>query len=569
MSNSEILDCIKNSFKLKAQGFYKPAIEMLYKALSIEPDNLEILAQLAHLYKLLENDDRAIYYIEKVLELDSNHLDCLQLLKDIYLDKGNLKEALTVADSMVAIESSPENLAVKIFILNELNDFDSIIKLQESVSEVSDVVLCEIARAYYLNNNVQKSIELLEQAYENNNKNLKVIELLSKVYFELNEFEKSKVLLEEIIKISPTVQSLNYLGQLAIQEQDCSAAVKYFYSAYQMDERNPSILFNLASAYFMIGDFDNAIKYAGFAVAIEPDNLNYQYSLAYFSYNAKDFDRALDILKLIQKKDENHYLSKVLNAMITAQQGRLFEAKEVLEELVAQNQSDDFCFSALSFVSKELDDLQSAKKYLHKALELKIDSLNYLIELAEIETALRNYDSALELIERILAFNDKFILAYVLQAKIKTAQGDIEGAFESAQEIIELDSNTPEGYYYNALALFSQGDVNFAIESLKKAISLDLNNATLYSKMSEFYVQLSDFKMAYEWSKEAADIDERNYYYKWTCAKLAAKIHNEEDAQKWYSQAYRIANFDNDLKSEYAKFLTSIGKSNQAEKLFK
>ena len=63
--NKEVLSYITQSFDLKRQGFYKPAIEMLYKALTIENNNVEILSQLAELYYLLENYQRAINYIEK------------------------------------------------------------------------------------------------------------------------------------------------------------------------------------------------------------------------------------------------------------------------------------------------------------------------------------------------------------------------------------------------------------------------------------------------------------------------------------------------------------------------
>ena len=56
--NNQVLEFIKESFKLKEQGFYKPAIEMLYKALTIENNNIEILSELAELYYLL-----GIYYI--------------------------------------------------------------------------------------------------------------------------------------------------------------------------------------------------------------------------------------------------------------------------------------------------------------------------------------------------------------------------------------------------------------------------------------------------------------------------------------------------------------------------
>ena len=43
MENKEVLDYIKQACDLREQGCYKQAIEMLYKALEIESDNIEIL----------------------------------------------------------------------------------------------------------------------------------------------------------------------------------------------------------------------------------------------------------------------------------------------------------------------------------------------------------------------------------------------------------------------------------------------------------------------------------------------------------------------------------------------
>ena len=56
----ESLEYIKQSFDLKSQGCYKQAIEMLYKALELESDNIEILFQLGELYFLLNNFQRSI-----------------------------------------------------------------------------------------------------------------------------------------------------------------------------------------------------------------------------------------------------------------------------------------------------------------------------------------------------------------------------------------------------------------------------------------------------------------------------------------------------------------------------
>ena len=116
MTNNEVLEYITKSFDLKPQGFYKPAIEMLYKALSIENNNVEILSQLGELYYLLENNQRAINYIEKTLEIDPLHIDCLKLMKTIYMAEEKYDEALKAVNKIYEINPTTENLLDKIVV---------------------------------------------------------------------------------------------------------------------------------------------------------------------------------------------------------------------------------------------------------------------------------------------------------------------------------------------------------------------------------------------------------------------------------------------------------------------
>ncbi|MFA7658265.1 MAG: tetratricopeptide repeat protein [Candidatus Gastranaerophilaceae bacterium] len=569
MNDTKILDYIKKSFELKNQGYYKPAIEMLYKALAIDGDNMEILAQLAHLYKLLDNFQRAIYYIEKVLDIDNKHSDCLVLLEEIYLLQGDLQSANSVCERIYKIQPDCQNLAKRINILNKLNDFEKIKELEKSVSERDDEILYEFAYAYYNNNDFQKSIELLNSGYEKNSKNEKIMLLLAKIYYDTEDFEKSKKIFTDLEKINPTAEVTNYLGLFELNESCFAQAAKYFIKAQKADAKNAEYSYNLASAYFLNGWNDEALKYFNRAICLAPDNVDYHYSLAYLYYQKKLYDKALFELDFIKTINKNHELSNVLSAMIMAKKGDLLTAKDLLEKIIENNQKDDFAYFALSEVYKELSQIDLAKRAIKQAIKLNPASLNYLSELAEMEFGQKNYKETMKLAQKIIKLNEKYIYAYIVSAKANLELKNFDKVFDSAQDIIELDSNCPEGYYYNALSLFEQGDKNFAVESLKKAISLDLNNAMLYVKMSEFYQDLGDFKLAYEWAKEAGEIDERNYNYKWLCAKLASALHNQDEAVKYYSQSYRLGSFDKDLAKDYAKYLTSIGREKQAEKVLK
>lgn len=569
MKDTQILDYIKKSFELKNQGFYKPAIEMLFKALALDNENLEILVQLAYLYRLLENYERAVYYVEKVLEINPKHIDCMLLLEEIYLLQGELKLAFEMSEKLYEIQPTSQNLAKKINILNKLHDFDKVREIEKSLSEFNDEVLYEIASAYYGNMDLAKALQLLELGYAKNNKNYKIVLLLAKVYYELNEFEKSKNMFSELKKENLTPEVLNYMGLFELNGKNLPKAIEYFSKALKQDVKNAEYSYNLASAYFLSGWLDEALKYFNQSVSLDPENIDYHYSLAYLYYQKKMYDKASFELDFINSIEQHHSMTNVLKAMITAKNGDLQTAKKQLEQVVKNDPIDDFAYSSLGQIYKELKQLDLAKDAINKAIKLKPASLDYLSDLADIEFEQKNFEKVKEVAEKIIKQSDKYVYAYILLAKIGLEQKDFDKVYDTAQEIIELDSNCPEGYYYNAMALFVQGDTNFAIESLKKSISLDLNNASLYIKMSEFYQDLGDLKNAYVWAKEAAEIEERNYEYKWLCAKLSAALKNEENAIKFYSQSYRLASFDKSLCEDYANYLKSVGKAKQADKILK
>ena len=71
MSMENITDYIKEAFAYKNSGEYKKAIDYFYKALAIDNESSEILLELANLYTLLFQYDRAIGLYEQILEKDS------------------------------------------------------------------------------------------------------------------------------------------------------------------------------------------------------------------------------------------------------------------------------------------------------------------------------------------------------------------------------------------------------------------------------------------------------------------------------------------------------------------
>ncbi len=570
MSNVEVLDYIKKSFELKNKGYYKPAIEMLYKALTVDADNVEILAQLAHLYFLLENWERAVYYIEKVLDISPKHIDCLKLLQEIDEKLCNYGSAKLVCDKICELQATSENYAKQISILNKLKDYDAIKKIESLPQDIlNDEIFFALASTYYEQSNFEKSKEFLYKTLDFNPQNDRAMLLLAKIMYDEGAFEESKKMFTKLDKISPNAQVWNYLGLFELNAQNFSKAGAFFAQAQKAEEKNAEYAYNLASAYFLNGWLDEASRFFNLAVCLEPMNVNYHFAFAYLHYQKKDYDKAVGEIGCIKTIEPQHVLSNVLESLIAAKKGDLLSAKNRLETIVKDYDEDDFIYSALCEVYKELMMYDLGKKAILRALDIKPNSVNYLSQLAEFYMLEKNYEEAEKTAHSIIDINENFVYASLVLAKICLAREDFENLYDWAQGIIELDSSNWEGYYYNAVALFNQGDKTFALESLKKAISLNLDNAELYLKMSEFYQDMGDFVNAYVWAQEAGEIEQRDYRIKWLCARLAATLKKEDEALKLYSFSYRLAPSDKELAKDYSNYLISIGKKKQSEKILK
>lgn len=563
--SEEILDYIKSSFELKNQGYYKPAIEMLYKALAIENDNIEILAQLAQLYNLLDNKQRALHYVGKVLDINSNHLDCIILKKNIYIEQGKIKEAEELAERIYQITSTDEALAEELSLLTQLKEFERVESFENEIEHHSDIVLYELGKAKLLNNKTDKAIELFKIGYNKNKLNENILFNLGKIYYENKNFSEAKNMFSELKDIKPSGEVMNYLGLFKLEEGSYSKAIEYFNKAKEFDDKNSEYLYNLASAYFLQGWFKEAETVFKLTISINPNVEKYHHSLAYLYYQTERYDMALFELDSVNKDNNENEFAKVVRAMIIAKQGDLIGAKDSLENFITAYPLNDFAFESLSKIYKELSQYKEAKDSIEHALVIKPDSLIYLSELVELNIILKEYDEAKIHIEKLIDINENFVTAYTASAKINYLQEDFSSLYDNAQNIIELDENSPQGYFYNAVALFEQGDINFAFESMKKAISLDALNAELYIKMSEFYQKTGDIKTAFLWAKEAADIENKSYQYKWLCAKLAIEVKDEKEALHYYSLAFRLGGFDEALASEYSIYLDSLGKHKQAK----
>lgn len=508
MENTQSLQYIKQAFELKDKKFYKPAIEMLYKALEIENDNIEILFQIGELYFLINNYARAIDYLEKVLAINPTHTEALKLFKIIKERQGNLDSALEISTKLFETQQNTENLKELVKILVKLKLFCEIDKYKTSEFFNSDVKI-ECAEALYVNGETEQAKELLKDC---NPDDEKVLLLIGKIKFDENKLEEAKEIFEKIGKNSQNPEVLNFLGLFELEKMNFIEAIKDFSKAANFDKENSKYLYNLGNAYFYNGWGEEAQKAYSKALYLNPDNLDYRYSLAYLYFDQKDYQKAQKEIDAILDINPEHPQARVLKALILEVNKDFLGAEQILEENLSKGFNDDFTKMSLSKIYLDLNIFDKAKNLVNEVIEKNPENLDYLSDLANIYIKEKEYDKALELAEKILELNPNYIAGNILGAKASYLKEDFETAKDYAQEAISLDLNCSQGYYYLALVRFKTEDTDEAIECMKRAILYDLNNPEYYAQMSEFYKSKQDYKSALEYISEAESLDNSNKY---------------------------------------------------------
>ena len=430
MANEEIVELIQQAFELKSKKMYKPAIEMLYKALSIENDNTEILFQLSELYFLMHNYTRAIGYIEQVLAQNPNHLETLKLAYSLYKNQEDFENALLYAQKVFDIENSSNNLNN---ILNNLGKLGKIDELKTFINypNCSTENLIEIGQALYFNGESAEAKKILEKFPQEIT--------LGKIYFDENNLEKAREIFSQHSNTTDNDEILNYQGLFALEDMNFIEAIKCFSKASSINKNNSIYLYNLANAYFFNGWMDEAQKAYSKAIYIAPDNMEYRYALAYLYFEIKAFDKCKKEVDVILSANPEHSQARVLQALLFNTQKDYNKAKQILEDNLKKYPDDNFTLVSLAKTYSYLDMYEKAEKLLLKLLEKNSENLNYISDLSEIYIKEKSFNKAMELAHKTISLNPNYIYGYVLGAKVAYLTDDYEKTKEFSQNALLLD----------------------------------------------------------------------------------------------------------------------------------
>lgn len=473
-------------FLLKEKGYYKQAIEILYKMLEAaesKEDTAEIIYELAETYFFSGNIERSIHYIDKLLDIAPNHIDAIKL-KIKLLDKNNIQR-VDLARKLYTLTNKPEDLKIYLALLNKAKMYkDTIAYINTSAK---DYCYQEIAEAYYAMGQYENVKNTL---CNQNNLNEYCELLLAKVCYAIND-EDSLKLAEHKLAKSNTPEVIKFIMRV---EFDLMNYGKVITLADKLENlyNNPDILYLLGISCLYTKHNFNAKKYFNilcektnepkhkFALALSYIQSN-QTTLAIESVtNSPAYLKIITLLLNEKAISKNILIKEFLTTfdIFSHDELALLTVIDISLRRKALDLADDLLKIShnrknLRYKYYEIKLLIAQEKYkeAEEYLEQYKSNENFILLYAELLNAQNNFSTLESLLDSKKSFEkNEFEQCCYYYARILESKGDYERAIDIAQKGLDFVNNYSEIYYLLLYSLYKHlGEKLKAIDCLEKA----------------------------------------------------------------------------------------------------
>lgn len=558
MTENNLTQYVKRAFEYKAAGNFKQAIENLYKALEIDPESSEILAEIAGLYFELSNTDKAIRYYEQALLSDPDNVSIKFKLAKVYKQVNLITKALPLLRSICEKDLNSVYIAEILNLLYLESDFEGVVEFYEKpiVKNSTNAKIHYYAASSYLalGDNL-KARELYQKSLQYDNSDYNIVYSCANLLYEEGKYrEAAKTILSS--PVAKTNHKTFYLlGEVCIAENNINEAINNYSKACKLNPRNPLYYYSLATAYSVNGFLKEAEDNYYNAVKLSPNNLFYVYTLALVYYQTKQISKAKEKIKSILAINPDNINALVLQARICTDENDVVTAEQILKKVLKFEPKNDYAlyiraqvFQKLGWWEKAIESINAAMKYNPDSMEYKSEAVTYNIES-------KNYSEAEKLAKELIAQDENYIFAYIKLTEIYVAQKRFSEALENIETILKYDINTPSAYILKAKIYLANKLYDQSIEFAKQAITLSPDNNEYYIFVADAYFENKQYKDALKYYKEAAQYDVSSAYLRYRAAKCSQKLGNTKEAIADYSVAKRLAPADFNLSIDYCDCL--------------
>ncbi len=462
------------------------SMQLLDKALAIDPDDAAALYEKSRLLSALARDEEAYVLALKAKELEPGN-------KWYKMNFANLARKMEKYDEYV-------------------KTYEELVKQYPENFEF----LTELAYAYFYTGDYEKAVKEYHKVEEQIGVNEAIVNQIVSLYTRLQQYDKAVEEYEKLIKTDP--ENTHYYAVLAEYCAKNNMPEKALWAYQQIEKINPDdpyIHISLADFYRKQGDTLKSFEELKQGMASKSLDLQTKIQLLVSYYpgqlTEEQQKQALELSRILMKTHPDDPAAKSLYGSLLYQNEHYKEAQTVFKEILANDSLSNYAlWEQLLFCEYNLKEYKELVKdaetvtvlFPNQPLPYLLGGLGYYM--------LKDYKKA----EEMLDTGKDFVVAnpqllsefYSYLGEIYYQLKNYDACFDAYDKALEInpDNSLVLNNYAYYLSLRKQ-NLEKAAEMAKRAVNLDQKNANNLDTYAWVLFQLGKYEEAEKWQKMALD----------------------------------------------------------------
>lgn len=474
------------------------------KAVSLCPDNMTMLEELAHCYMVNRQYADAIPIVEHMYDVDKSRQELLQTLYRLYLEEENYDDAIGVLDRLEVIDGKSESTSIaKSGLYIQMGENEQALQEVKTLSEAhpSDMNYKTLyANTLMMNDREDEAFKLLKDILREEPDNVKAQMSLRNYYVSQEDSISADSIARSLLLNAKTPQEykISQLRQLIGESEssggDSTRILQLLDEMVAMPEVDPDIA-EFRAAYMELKKMprDTVTRAFEQVLALAPDRASSRLRLVQYAWEASDHQRIVDLcgaarqynpdemafyyyqgIAYYQLKDIDHALEAFKNGISVINEDSPTEIVSdfysVMGDLLFQKNQEKEAFAAYdSCLQWKADNIGCLNNYAYylslKGIRLKeAEEMSYKTVKAEPENA-----TYLDTYAWILFMEGRYAEAKVYIEQALQSNPDVDGVVkEHAGDIFAMNGDMDRAMQLWNEALQEEPGKKLLLKKIKK-----------------------------------------------------------------------------------------------------
>ncbi len=477
------------------QKEYDAAETQLKKYLAIKPKDLATIKMLSATYLKKKQGSQAIQLLEPYKDLKDSSI--LSMLSRAYKILGNQDKSTFYLEKALKIDPDNPNILTQKRLNIVLSDSNIKLKLIDQTFDNFTGIGYPKYLQFLKGNKIKEAVELIKSYQLKEPDNSLYYDLIGEAYLQANDLDAAQINFTKVLELNPnSLKSRVNLAHIAIAKNDLALAKREYQRILSRDPKNEIAMMDLAKLSLKEKKISEMLSWLTKARISNRSSVESRVALNNFYANNNDLRNALKIsYELVDIQPDNVSILK-LHADNLLKAKKLSSAIRTYKRIVELKPNDAYAYYWLASTQYLWNDTDSARKNFAKVLELKPNHVISRNAIIKIDLKLKNYKKSLSDALALVKIDPKISLSHETLGDVYVLMKKPKKAIKAYSKSLSLKDNNYLLVNKIARTYARMGNKKKAAQTFENWLKKYPKNTKIRNMLALLYQQTGQFKKA-------------------------------------------------------------------------